>query len=328
MEGKEPNIIQNPREQDDIARMRKFVLEWLANSKKEVKKAARPAPQPLARPAQLASRPSAVTQPAPTKNVQVIPQAKAVPTLPKTNGNAKKAGRPKRPLRVVPVLVAGLLVLIVALASSAAALYIFKVRNPILSAVTRVVPFPAAFVDFHPLSYTQWRERADELLDFQQRMQAQDATYAPPAQLEIERHALDRMIDQYLLERLARQFGVAVTSPEMDEELEKIVTEIGGRDQLSTQLDTLYRWNIEEFTREIVGPTLLKEKIQRAINLDERINQESLQRALGVLEKIRAGNLTFERIAQDYSEDYTALQGGELGYFSRGQMVPEFEAAA
>ncbi|UCF37941.1 MAG: peptidylprolyl isomerase [Acidobacteriota bacterium] len=47
-----------------------------------------------------------------------------------------------------------------------------------------------------------------------------------------------------------------------------------------------------------------------------------------ILTQVRAGG-SFETLAATFSEDTaTALRGGDLGYFGRGQMVPEFEAAA
>ncbi len=50
------------------------------------------------------------------------------------------------------------------------------------------------------------------------------------------------------------------------------------------------------------------------------------------LEKIRAdiiaGKSTFEAAAQEYSKCPSSAQGGSLGNFGKGQMVPEFEVAA
>ncbi len=51
------------------------------------------------------------------------------------------------------------------------------------------------------------------------------------------------------------------------------------------------------------------------------------QVAQSVLDSVQAG-ADFAELAQRHSEDGTAQMGGDLGYFSRGQMVPPFEEAA
>ena len=38
--------------------------------------------------------------------------------------------------------------------------------------------------------------------------------------------------------------------------------------------------------------------------------------------------IAFEEVAKNYSEDPSAENGGDLGYFGRGKMAPEFEEAA
>lgn len=50
------------------------------------------------------------------------------------------------------------------------------------------------------------------------------------------------------------------------------------------------------------------------------------QQAEAVLDSVQAGE-DFAELARRHSEDGTAQQGGDLGFFSRGQMVPPFEEA-
>ena len=51
-------------------------------------------------------------------------------------------------------------------------------------------------------------------------------------------------------------------------------------------------------------------------------------KALELLEAITAGEMSFEDAAKTCSTCPSGAQGGDLGAFTRGQMVPEFDAAA
>ena len=50
--------------------------------------------------------------------------------------------------------------------------------------------------------------------------------------------------------------------------------------------------------------------------------------ALEILAKINAGEISFEDAAREYSSCPSKDNGGNLGEFTRGQMVPEFDEAA
>lgn len=51
------------------------------------------------------------------------------------------------------------------------------------------------------------------------------------------------------------------------------------------------------------------------------------RKAAAVLARIRKGE-DFAKLAKEFSEDGSKVNGGELGYFKRGDMVPAFEKAA
>ena len=60
----------------------------------------------------------------------------------------------------------------------------------------------------------------------------------------------------------------------------------------------------------------------------EKETMNSLKnKANWILEKIKKGE-DFSKLAKEYSDDPSSAQGGELGYFSKGDMVPSFEKAA
>lgn len=65
-------------------------------------------------------------------------------------------------------------------------------------------------------------------------------------------------------------------------------------------------------------------KLEEGAGDDTR--QEKMNKALEVLELARGGQ-DFSELAQTYSEGPTRDKGGDLGFFSRGQMVKEFDEA-
>src|SRR4029453_14159649 len=68
--------------------------------------------------------------------------------------------------------------------------------------------------------------------------------------------------------------------------------------------------------------------IKQAPDADEKQRAEARKKAQDVLDKVKKG-ADFAKLAQQVSEDAgSASKGGDLGLFSRGKMVPAFDAAA
>lgn len=57
-------------------------------------------------------------------------------------------------------------------------------------------------------------------------------------------------------------------------------------------------------------------------------DEEALAKINRIAADIRAGKITFENAAKQFSEDASAAEGGDLGWFNRGMMVAPFEDAA
>ena len=87
-------------------------------------------------------------------------------------------------------------------------------------------------------------------------------------------------------------------------------------------IDRYYNQNIQQFqTPEQVRASHILLKTEGKNDADVRKLAEE------VLAKVKA-NGDFAALAKQYSEDSTKDQGGDLGLFGRGRMVPEFETAA
>lgn len=74
---------------------------------------------------------------------------------------------------------------------------------------------------------------------------------------------------------------------------------------------------------------LIKSKATDDMTDDEKkaAEEEALKTAKEIIKKLDNGE-KFEDLAKEYSDDSSASDGGNLGYFNRGEMVSEFEEAA
>ncbi|MBI2443648.1 MAG: peptidyl-prolyl cis-trans isomerase [Candidatus Magasanikbacteria bacterium] len=72
---------------------------------------------------------------------------------------------------------------------------------------------------------------------------------------------------------------------------------------------------------------ILQQKLDERLASDPAPREALRARAAAVLKQIQAGK-DFAELAREFGEDGTAAAGGDLGWFSRGEMVPQFEAAA
>ena len=88
------------------------------------------------------------------------------------------------------------------------------------------------------------------------------------------------------------------------------------------EIERRYNQNLPSY--EIPGQVRASHILLKTTENDEA---QVRQRAEEVLAQVNAGG-DFAALARQYSEDTTAEQGGDLGFFGPGEMVPEFEQAA
>lgn len=181
-----------------------------------------------------------------------------------------------------------------------------------------------------------------------------------------ERYVLDQMVDRELLLQEARTQQVPDLEAKVKEQMERLTTQVGGKEALAKMFAETGVTEAE-YTKRLRDEVLIQEALQRFIQDKAQVTGEETKefydantarfkqpeqvRASHILIRVppqasaevqqakraqidaaRAlitGGEKFGDVAGKVSEDPgSARNGGDLGFFARGQMVPEFELAA
>lgn len=207
--------------------------------------------------------------------------------------------------------------------------YKYEWDNEFTNKLIKIIPLPAAVVNWEPLAYYSYREDFKTLVRFYEKQKSVQAEFNMPDPLEIKKNILDRMIKNKLAEQIARKrYNLSVSQQEIDQEFKEIIKESGSQDEVEKVLKDIYGWSSKQFKEKVLKPFLLQQKLQEAVAKDASLNSDKEKKAEEVLVQVRKGEEKFEDLAKQFSEDSSAGEGGDLGYFGRGIMVKEFEEAA
>ncbi len=138
---------------------------------------------------------------------------------------------------------------------------------------------------------------------------------------------LFRLVNNVLLQNEARKYSVTVDDKDVDQLKTQIMQQFKTTGDIDSELEKRYGWNFATYERKVMRPFLLQSKLSDKIQTDETKRQAIREKAEVVLKQLKAG-ADFAQLAEQYGSDGTAAKGGDLGWFKKGDMVPQFEAAA
>ncbi len=199
-------------------------------------------------------------------------------------------------------------------------IYRYDWNNKTTEWVSKIVPYPAAFVDYKLVTFHEYRKEIDSTKHYQSKLQginfeSEDAK----SQLEqLEKDILEQLVNNVIIEKKANDFDISISKEEVTAEYDKIVEANGGEEKVKEILDDYYMWSTKEF-KEKIKVYLTTQKLQEKVAQDDEINKKQKAKAEDILKQIKDGS-DFEKLAKKYSEDKTnASDGGSLGLISKGQ---------
>lgn len=166
----------------------------------------------------------------------------------------------------------------------------------------------------------------------------------------LKEQILDKIIMEKIIEKESKDMEIEVSDEEIEEKVEEYIAMTGGEDEFNEFLkgnDLSRDYFVENLRKEILV-NKHKDSFIEGVEVSDKeakdffeANKEKLEvirashillkteeEAEKVLERIRAGD-DFEQLAKDLSVDKaSALIGGDLGYFTKGTRIAEFEDIA
>lgn len=178
-------------------------------------------------------------------------------------------GRGSRFARIFWVVVVSI---IAALIVFGVALYQFKYQAPWVKSAVRVVPAPFGIVGYHPLFMSEYFGDVEALAHFYRQ---QDQTLVPvPSEADVRLIARENVVRRALLNDLARQYGIWVTSAEVEQTMNEVVGEAQSREQVAQNIKSLWGWSIDEFKQKVLRPYVIRERLLEVLQQDPVISRE------------------------------------------------------
>lgn len=162
--------------------------------------------------------------------------------------------------------------------------------------------------------------------------------------------ALELLISEKIIELELNKQKITITDEDIQKEFQEIADQYGGQDKFEAAL-TAYGYTLESFKEDIESNLKVQKLLEPEITITEEemksyfdANKENFEqkeqvrarhilvdsedKAQEVRNKLLSGG-DFAELAKEYSIDTSNKeQGGDLGFFSKGAMVAEFENAA
>ncbi|MDD5489167.1 MAG: peptidylprolyl isomerase [Candidatus Moranbacteria bacterium] len=224
----------------------------------------------------------------------------------------------------------------VALAGLVFGVYRFNSNNRFLTAAEKAIPFPALYIKgtgFVSIGEIKEDNRAIkkfyESQDFDKvGMRVDFGTEQGEKRLKVtEKGIINKLVENKVVVALAEKRGIRISDAMVDQQVNASIDQFGNRQNLMSDLARLYGWSLDDFKQKVVKPELYADKLAEvyASEIDVSKQEEKIN---SVLSRVATKKEDFAKVAAEVSEGESAKNGGDLGWSTESQLVPEISEKA
>lgn len=211
-----------------------------------------------------------------------------------------------------------------------------EIGNKIAAKIAAVVPFPAAIVSWNHVVYIN--DVQSNLASVEKFYQTQNfakeglridfTTEDGKKRLRIkEREVMDKMVEDKIIEILAKQKGVTVSDQAADKVVSQKLNEFGTAEDVQSDLLKSYGWTMNDFKKRVVLPSIYMEALAQKVTAGDLGDSAKAKDKIAQAQKMLESGKDFAEVARSYSEGPSREKGGELGWAKKEQVTSELQAA-
>lgn len=208
-----------------------------------------------------------------------------------------------------------------------------EIGGKIAKKISAVVPFPAVIVDWRHIVFA--RDVQANLASVEKFYQTQNfaseglridfTTENGKKRLKIkEKELIDKMVEDQIIQILAKKEGVVVTEKDVEEALSKKLNEFGTAEEVKADLAKSYGWNMDDFKKRVVLPGMYSEALALKVLEKDKDNSKVKEKINRAQADLKAGK-DFADVVRMYSEGASKENGGELGWAKKEQVAVELQ---
>lgn len=192
--------------------------------------------------------------------------------------------------------------------------------------VSTVLRLPLAKVDGHVIRYSEYLSDLKAIHTLNDYEKENGGLTVALDDTQMSDQVVWRLVNNIIVSDLGKAYGITVAKEDVETLKNQMTDQFESVQAAEEELMKRYGWTMEVYEKKVIKPFVLQNKIAEKLELDQTLREDVYKRAEKVLGEI-LGGANFEEMAQKYGEDGTAESGGDLGWFGKGDMVPQFETA-